>query len=52
MHCLLIDSLIYRLIFQADATHERIVKREEGEKLAKVCNVNTHKHTYAVILVM
>uniref|UniRef100_A0A671LQ82 RAB26, member RAS oncogene family n=1 Tax=Sinocyclocheilus anshuiensis TaxID=1608454 RepID=A0A671LQ82_9TELE len=27
---------------KADATHERAVKREEGEKLAKVCNVNTH----------
>ncbi len=36
-------------MFQADSTHERIVKREEGEKLAKVCNVKPHKHTYAVI---
>jgi len=35
------------LIFQADATHERVVKREEGEKLAKVCYISTQTHLHS-----
>lgn len=29
-------TLLFSLSHQADATHERVVKREDGERLAKV----------------
>lgn len=33
---LLFSSSLFFSVFQADATHDRVVKREDGEKLAKV----------------